>query len=229
MSSGDNFNYNNNGEISDFSGTDIVNVVVVGDSGIGKTNMILSYAQDSFSSEYKPTVFDHYSSEVEYNGHPCSLEIWDLSGKDEHQSLRKFAYSKAQAIVICYSMMDSKSFKSVQSKWLREIRSDEKLKSIPLILVATKCDQFEDHDTLESFKKSGRVDSSQGSNLAKFEGFIQYIETSALFGECVKNVFDEALYATLKNNQKYGGSQSGNRIRKAKHDDNDKNKKCIVF
>ena len=99
-----------------------------------------------------PTVFDHYFSEIEYNGHPTNLEIWDLSGKDEHQSLRKFAFSKAQVIVVCFSMMDNKSFKSVQSKWLREIRGDDKLKSIPLVLVATKCDMLEDLDTLDSSK-----------------------------------------------------------------------------
>ena len=60
-------------------------------------------------------------------------------------------------------MMDIKTFKNVQSKWLREIRADEKLKSIPLILVGTKSDKFEDHDTLESFKKSGIVDTSTAS------------------------------------------------------------------
>jgi small GTP-binding protein len=122
----------------------VVNVVVVGDSGVGKTNLILSYAADEFPTVYKPTVFDNYSSEIEYNGHPTNLEIWDLSGKDEHQSLRKFAYSKAQAIIICFSINDIKSFKSIQSKWLREIRADEKLKSLPLILAATKCDMFEE-------------------------------------------------------------------------------------
>ena len=40
----------------------------------------------------------------------------------------------------------------------------------------------------------------QAKNLADFEGFVKLIETSALFGECVKNVFDEAVHAVLKTN-----------------------------
>ena len=56
----------------------------MGDPAIGKSNLILSYAQDQFAQEYHPTVFDHFSSEVDYNGHLMNVEIWDLSGKDEH-------------------------------------------------------------------------------------------------------------------------------------------------
>lgn len=67
-----------------------------------------------------------------------------MSGREEHANLRKFAYSKASVIVICFAMNDSKTFKNVQAKWLREIRSEDKLKSVPLILAATKCDEFED-------------------------------------------------------------------------------------
>ena len=58
--------------------------------------------------------------------------------------MRKFAYGKAQAIVVCFHKHTASTFKSVQTKWLPEIRKNDKLKAIPIILVATKYDQFED-------------------------------------------------------------------------------------
>lgn len=72
-----------------------IHCVLVGDCTVGKTNLIHSYATDQFCIQYVPTVFDHYTSEVEVFGSPTILDIWDLSGKEEHYNLRKFAYSKA--------------------------------------------------------------------------------------------------------------------------------------
>ena len=101
---------------------------------------------------------------------------------------------------------------------------------MPLILVATKTDEFDDQDTLNSrcesesglgpngsdllilqenanssglhsskeVRSSKRVTKEKGLQTAEFEGFIQYIETSALFGEGVKNVFDETIHAIVK-------------------------------
>jgi GTPase SAR1 family protein len=111
-----------------------------------------------------------------------------------------------------------------------EIRSEERFKHLPLILVATKTDEFDDQDTLNSrcesesglgpngsdllilqenanssglhsskvVRSSKRVTKEKGLQTAEFEGFIQYIETSALFGEGVKNVFDETIHAIVK-------------------------------
>lgn len=77
---------------------------------------------------------------------------------------------------------------------------------------------------------------TQAKNLADFEGFVKLIETSSLFGEGVKNVFDEAVYQVLKGNTKYGGSghaggggNQGNRGKKNQQGDDDKDKKCIIY
>jgi small GTP-binding protein len=74
---------------------DTLNIVLVGDTGVGKTNLLLSYATDQFNMEHVSTVFDHYSLESEVRGQRIKLEVWDSSGREEHKNLRKFAYSKA--------------------------------------------------------------------------------------------------------------------------------------
>ena len=70
-------------------------------------------------------------------------------------------------------------------------------------------------------RHSKRVPKEKGMQTAEFEGFIQYIETSALFGEGVKNVFDEAIHAIIKDQSKYskdvlGGSSSSGQPRMTK-------------
>jgi Ras-related C3 botulinum toxin substrate 1 len=57
--------------------SDTLNLVVVGDTGVGKTNLLLSYATDQFVMEHIPTVFDHYSLETEVRSQRIKIEIWD--------------------------------------------------------------------------------------------------------------------------------------------------------
>jgi GTPase SAR1 family protein len=71
--------------------------------------------------EHIPTVFDHYSLETDVRGQRIKIEVWDQSGRDEHQNLRKFAYGKAQGIIVCFSKTDPVSFARVQSKVMAEI------------------------------------------------------------------------------------------------------------
>jgi GTPase SAR1 family protein len=89
-------------------------------------------------------------------GSKVKLSVWDLSGKDEHKGLREFAYSKADAVIFCFSLAQcalegqeegkisagttnaaTLSLMSIKNKWLPEIK-----KQSVKILVGTKCDQL---------------------------------------------------------------------------------------
>lgn len=79
--------------------------MVVGDTFVGKTCLIFSYAKDEFLSKPVTTVTEQYDiSEIQYMGAKVKLSVWDLSGKDEHKALREFAYSKADVVIFCFSL-----------------------------------------------------------------------------------------------------------------------------
>jgi small GTP-binding protein len=129
----------------------------VGDSYVGKTCLIFNYAKDEFLTKPVSTVADEYDlSDIQYMGTKVKLSVWDLSGKDEHKSLREFAYGKADAVFFCFSLAQialegqeegkiqagstnsaTLSLMSIKNKWIPEIR-----KSSVKILVGTKSDQL---------------------------------------------------------------------------------------
>ena len=89
-----------------------VKVVVVGDGEVGKTCMIICYAEDQFPNEYRPTVFDAYKGNMDYQGREVTLHIWDTAGQDDLAKLRPLAYPNANIFLVCFSLADKKTLKS---------------------------------------------------------------------------------------------------------------------
>jgi small GTP-binding protein len=114
--------------------------VIVGDSGIGKTCMLVSYTTNSCPQDYVKTVFDTYATNVRAETEIVHLSLLDTSGSVDYDRLRSLAYTLTDVFIIAYSVLDEKSINNVQDKWLPEIKTYSSAENIPIVLVGLKTD-----------------------------------------------------------------------------------------
>jgi len=170
-----------------------VKLVVVGDGSVGKTCMLIRYANGSFPQEYVPTVFENYSANVKVNDATISLGLWDTGGREDYDRLRPLSYPATDIFLVCFSVVSEVSFANVSTKWLPELRHHAK--GVPMVLVGTKSDLREDTAVLEKLRanNSDVVSVKAAEKLAHEIGAEAYIECSSLTDTNVKQVFDKAL------------------------------------
>ncbi|XP_032881428.1 rho-related GTP-binding protein RhoQ isoform X2 [Amblyraja radiata] len=147
--------------------------VVIGDGAVGKTCLLMSYANDAFPEEYVPTVFDHYAVTVTVGGKQYLLGLYDTAGQEDYDRLRPLSYPMTDVFLICFSVVNPASFQNI------DLRDD------PRTLTRL--------NTL----KEKPVTTEQGEKLAKGIGAYCYVECSALTQKGLKTVFDEAIIAIL--------------------------------
>merc|ERR1712232_289129 len=174
-----------------------IKLVVIGDGAVGKTCLLISYANNRFPEDYIPTVFDNYVVNLTAGEQTIELGLWDTAGQEEYDRLRPLSYANANVFLVCFSVTNPVSFENVTSKWHPEVVHF--CPSVPQILVGTKLDLRADAGTLDKLKSLGQqpIPADQGHELAKKIKAIKYLECSAKTGENLKTVFDEAVKAVL--------------------------------
>ena len=116
-------------------------IVVLGDSGAGKTSIIQRYVHNTFTDEYKPTFgAQPLKKTVEHDGHTIKLVIWDVAG---HLFRLHPAYSADADGVILVCDMNRTESADVMLKWLSLI--EDRLNSVPFVVAANKSDIAEFH------------------------------------------------------------------------------------
>ena len=174
-----------------------IKLVVIGDGAVGKTCLLIAYANNRFPEDYIPTVFDNYVVNLTAGDQTIELGLWDTAGQEEYDRLRPLSYANANVFLVCFSVVNPVSFENVSAKWFPEVMHF--CPEVPQLLVGTKMDLRRDEGTLNKLRQQSQqpITPEQGLELAKKIKAIRFMECSAKTGEGLKAVFDEAVKAVL--------------------------------
>ena len=172
-------------------------VLVVGEAGVGKSSLMLSFTDEKFMPDILPTVgLDFRVKVVEQAGYSVKLSIWDTAGQERFKNISSAYYRGAQGVVLVFDITDRRTFNNLDV-WLAELEKYGGEKMVKVV-VGNKRDQVSGLDdspnclyltvftTVQLHKR--RVDYDEGKDWADQRGFI-YQETSAKDKSNVESVF----------------------------------------
>ena len=108
---------------------DVVNckVVFIGESGVGKTSILIRYSKNEFKSNQLPTISANFISKtviLDDENTGIKFEIWDTAGQEKYRSLAKVFYKNAGVCVFVYDITRKSSFKALKSFWINEVKNN---------------------------------------------------------------------------------------------------------
>ena len=155
-------------------------VVLLGESGVGKTSILSKYVNNSFSEVVMTSVGSSYLTKIvdidEKN--KVMFKLWDTAGQEQYRSLAKIFYQSAAVAILVYDITKKSSFNGIKDYWANEIKKNSP-KDIILALCANKSDDY-----LEQ-----QVSTQEGKDLAKELNAI-FMCTSAKDGTGIKELFE---------------------------------------
>ncbi|CAD8052832.1 unnamed protein product [Paramecium sonneborni] len=117
----------------------LMKIIIVGDSGVGKTNLVIRFTQQTFLDNSKPTVgVELFSRNIDIMGKTIKAQVWDTAGQEKFRAITHAYYRGAVGAMICYDITKEQSFLNVE-KWMDELR-DHGDNNLMMMLIGTKCD-----------------------------------------------------------------------------------------
>ncbi|KAI9338926.1 small GTPase superfamily [Zopfochytrium polystomum] len=151
----------------------MLKVIILGDSGVGKTSLMNQYVNKKFSNQYKATIgADFLTKEVNVEDRAVTMQIWDTAGQERFQSLGVAFYRGADCCVLVFDVNNLKSFETLDS-WRDEFllqASPRDPENFPFVVLGNKID-------LEDSRR--QVSQKRALLWCQQKGNIPYFETSA--------------------------------------------------
>ena len=167
-------------------------IIVIGDSGVGKSCLTNRATTNLFEDTYSATVgFEFLSFNVKINEKVVKLQIWDTCGQELYRSLITNFYRNSSLAIIVYAINSKDYFENIEM-WLRELRTHSN-PDAKVFLIGNKID-------LENERKITR---EQGENFAKTNKLHLFLESSAKTGFNAKKVFIKAAKVLYDEHLKY--------------------------
>ncbi|RLV91864.1 Ras-related protein SEC4 [Spathaspora sp. JA1] len=157
----------------------IMKLLLVGDSGVGKSCILLRFVEDKFNPSFITTIgIDFKIRTIESKGKRIKLQVWDTAGQERFRTITTAYYRGAMGIVLIYDVTDSRSFENVDN-WFQTVTQHAN-DDAQIFLVGNKCDD----------ELNRQVSKEQGQELAARLN-IPFLESSAKTNENVDSIFLE--------------------------------------
>ncbi len=175
-------------------------LLIIGESGVGKTCILLRFTDDSFTANHLTTIgIDFKIKIIELEGKVIKLQIWDTAGQERFRTITKTYYKGAHGIILTYDVSDQNSFKNIRN-WIKQIEANAQT-NVCKVLVGNKCD-----------RPDRAVSEEEGKNLAN-DYKMNFFETSAKANKNISEVFNYLTSQILASND--GKSQNqGEKLKK---------------
>ena len=163
-------------------------LILIGDSSVGKSNILLKYLKGEFDPNSKATVGVEFGTKnIEIKNKKVKIQIWDTAGQERYRSITSAYYKGAKGAFIVYDITRKNTFDNID-KWISDLKTNGD-KNIAIVLIGNKSD-------LEDKREVSNEDGIKKSEEFK----IAFMETSALNGDNLNNAFDELLEQIYQNN-----------------------------
>ena len=161
-------------------------VVLVGDSFVGKTNIMSKYLKNEFHEDSKATVGVEFGSkQFNVEGHIIKAQIWDTAGQERYKAITSAYYKGAKGAFVVYDITRKSSFDSID-KWINDLTSAAD-KKLTVVVIGNKSDL---EDQRQITKEQGQEKAS------KLE--VAFLETSAFSGENLDKAFEMMINEVYK-------------------------------
>ncbi|KAL6105879.1 rab15 [Pungitius sinensis] len=166
-------------------------LLMLGDSGVGKTCMLRRFTESYFDSSHISTIgVDFKMRTLQLDGTRVRVQIWDTAGQERYQTITKQYYRRAQGILFVYDITSESSFQHLV-KWARDVDKyapDE----VQKVLVGNKSDE----------EPSRKVSKDQGSKLAETYG-MEFFEASASTSDNISEAFTRLTQLVLRAHERH--------------------------
>ena len=158
----------------------LLKYIIIGDAAVGKSNLLLRFAQNDFKTEYQLTIGVEFGAKnLDINNKKFRLQIWDTAGQENYRSITRAYYKNSVCAILVYDISSRESFEHI-SNWIEDCTAQSP-KTVFMILVGNKSD----------LNNMRQVTFEEGKNMAKNNNMM-FFETSAKTGENVDKIFEES-------------------------------------
>ena len=162
-------------------------VVIAGDKGSNKTELLLAYDHKGLPSEYVSTVYDDYKLKVD--GTETTLALFDMSGTEDYDRLRPLSYTFTDVFLVCFSLDSQASLENACEKWIPEIKYN--CPDASYLLVGTNSER-----KFTTYLNKSEVEKR--NDMIRKSGAWRYLECSAATMEGVNDVFESCVRAATQ-------------------------------